>query len=374
MDGCDRKCPVKAQLKKTSILVFLAVLLFFNNGCNSQSNKTAEIMSGTIKPELFFQTREDDPEYSFPSARDMAFDSEDSFYIFDYFDNTIKKYDSNGEHLKTFGGKGQGAGEFTHLTGIRNVGNRLLAVDSVGLLSFNLDGYFLNKKSFAEEVLTEYPAIFDEGDYVGQQIHAAELKVILTFRSSMGEEYDRLAFYDIREFFPEIDEGEDFFLSSEHARSYRYALNQEENILWAASDEFKIYRYHEGEGKSIVVISEDYSPVPYPAEEKEALLEKKAKIKPPLFLYVPEIYQLIFHLLVGPEGDIWIYLKSLEKTGFLRYSAQGSLKGFYTIDADFDVTEADQIVRIYKNRMYFLVKGRKSLKIYAADLPGKPEI
>ena len=372
MDGCDRKCPVKAQLKKPSILVFLAVLFVLNNGCKSQSDKTAEIMSGIIKPELFFQTREDVSDYSFPSARDIAFDSEDSFYIFDYFDNTIKKYNSNGEHLITFGGKGQGAGEFTHLTGIRNVDDQLLAVDSVGLLSFNLDGHFLNKKSFAEEVLTEYPAIYGNGDFVGQQIHATELKVILTFRSSDGEEYDRLAFYDIREFFPEIDEGEDFFLSSEHARSYRYALDQKGDILWAASDEFKIYRYHKG--KSMVVISEDYSPIPYPAEEKEALLEKKAKIKPPLFLYVPDFYQLIFHLLVGPEGDIWIYLESMEKIGFLRYSAQGRLKGFYTVDAEFDVTEADQIVHIHKNRMYFLVKGRKSLKIYAADLPGQPEI
>ena len=100
------------------------------------------------------------------------------------------------------------------------------------------------------------------------------------------------------------------------------------------------------------------------------MLEKKAKIKPPLFMYVPDYYQLVYHLLVGPEGDIWIYLKSQEKTGFLRYSENGSLKGFYTVDADFDITEADQIVRIHKNRMYFLVKGRKALKVYAADLPG----
>jgi hypothetical protein len=359
---------VKAQYKKPLILVFLAMLLVLNNGCKSQSNKTTEIMSGTLRPELFFQTRENAPDYSFQMARDIAFGSEDSFYIFEYLDNTIKKYDSKGEHLITFGGKGQDAGEFTHLTGIRNVGDRLLAVDSVGLLSFTNDGHFLNKKSFSDEVLTEYPAITEEGNYVGQQIHADELKVILTFRSSMGEEYDRLASYDIREFFPEIEKGEDFFLSNEHARSYRYTFNQKDDILWAASDEFKIYRYREGE--SIVVISEDYSPIPFPAEEKEALLEKKSQIKPPLFMYVPDFYQLIFHLLVGPEGDIWIYLKSTEKTGFLRYSAQGSLKGFYPVDAEFDVTEADQIVRIHNNRMYFLVKGRKSLKIYVADLPG----
>jgi len=357
----------KKPIKKQSILIFLTVLLVLNNGCKSQSGKTTEIIYDSLKPELFFQTKENVPEYSFQSARDIAFDSDGSFYIFDYLDNTIKKYDSKGEHLISFGGKGQDSGKFTHLTGIRNFGDRLLAVDSVGLLSFSTEGIFLNKKSFAEEVLTEYPAIYEDGNYVGQQIHAAELKFILTFRSSKGEEYDRLAFYDIKEFFPEIDEGEDFFLSSEHARSYRYAINPKEDILWAASDEFKIYRYNQGE--SIVVISENYSPIPFPAERKEALLEKKSKIKPPLFLYVPDYYQIIFHLLVNADGDIWIYLKSLEKTGFLRYSAQGSLKGFYTVDADFDITDADHIVRIHNNRMYFLAKGRKSLKIYTAELP-----
>ena len=86
-------------------------------------------------------------------------------------------------------------------------------------------------------------------------------------------------------------------------------------------------------------------------------------------MYVPDYYQIIFHLLVNEDGDIWIYLKSLEKTGFLRYSAQGNLKGFYMVEADFDITDADHILRIHNNRMYFLVKGRKSLKIYTAELP-----
>ena len=81
MDGCHRKCPVKTQLKKTSILVFLAVLLFFNNGCNSQSHKTAEIMSGTIKPELFFQTREDVPEWVVYEMLKVMFSEEGRTYL-----------------------------------------------------------------------------------------------------------------------------------------------------------------------------------------------------------------------------------------------------------------------------------------------------
>ena len=349
-------------------LVFLAVLLVLNNVCENKKDKTSEIISGTLKPELFFQTKEDDPDYSFQMARDITFDHDGSFYIFEYLDNTIKKYDSSGEHLVTFGGKGQDAGEFTHLTGIRIVEDHLLAVDSVGLLSFSKDGDFLNKKSFSEEVLTEYPAIYEDGNYVGQQIHSGELKVILTFRSSQGEELDRLTQYDLKEFFPGLNEGEDFFLSSEHTRSYRYTIGKNKDILWAASDEFKIYQYRDGE--STVVISEEYSPVPFPPEEKEALLEKKSKIKPPLFLYVPDNYQIMFHLLVNTDGDIWIYIKSQEKTGFLRYSPEGNPRGFYTVEADFDITEGDHIIRIFNNRMYFLDKGQKSMKIYAADLPG----
>ena len=213
--------------------------------------------------------------------------------------------------------------------------------------------------------MTDHPAIFIDGSFVGLQILPDELKTVLTYRSAEGEEVDRLAFYDLQEFFPEIKTGDDFFLNNVYARSYCYTFNSQGDILWAASDDFKIQQYSQGESHS--VLTGDYTPVPFPENEKEALQAQKDKLKPPLFLYVPDKYHLIHHLLVGPGGDIWVYIKSLEKTGFLRYSSRGQEKGFYSVNSDFDMTKA--IVRIFHNQIYFLIGERGSAQVYMAEIP-----
>ena len=335
-----------------------------------ESPRTGEL-AGTIIPRLYFQSRIDDEAYSFRAPRDMTIDSEGALYIFDYSDYVIKKFGPNGQHIETFGGEGDEPGKFTHLTNIRALSDRLLAADSMALDIFSLQGEFVGRTVFPQEVLVDHPAILDDGSFAGSQIVAEELKKVLTYRSPAGVELARLASYNINEFFPEIREGEDFFLSEAHARQYTYAVEVSGAIVWAASDDFRIYRFREGVSRE--VLAETFTPAALPEEERLALEERKAKTGPPLFLYVPADYQLIHHLLAGPDGDIWVYLKSRERTGFLRYSGRGRFRGFYVIEAPFDMINPDLVVRIFNGRMYFFIsERRKPLAIYAAELPERP--
>jgi hypothetical protein len=82
---------------------------------------------------------------------------------------------------------------------------------------------------------------------------------------------------------------------------------------------------------------------------------------------VPENYQLIHHLLADETGDLWIYVMSRERTGFLLLSDRGRELGFYTLDADFDPIAAR--VTAAGGRLYFLVVERDETKIYVADRP-----
>ena len=293
--------------------------------------------------------------------RDIAVALDGSIFTFDYDEYKIKKFDGTGRLLLEFGGTGTGNGQFTHLTGLRALAGRLLAVDSVGLLTFDLDGRFLSKIPFAEEVTPDFSAAFADGRYIGYQIVAPELKAVLTLRSPQGRELDRLAAYDLKEFFPELKAGEDFFLSDEYTRNYLYAINPEGDVLWAASDALRVHLYRGGE--SWLVLAEDLTPVPFPGDERARLLRKKAAVKPPLYVYVPDRYPLLRHLAVGPDGDLWVYVQSLEKTGFLRFSKDGKAKGFVAVEADFDVGGA--VVRVFDGWMYFIV-GKE---LYAARLP-----
>lgn len=355
------------SLNRSVKILSILLLIIIISGCGTETSERAseEKSKGSIVPSLIFQTQEGDEDYSIPAARNITVDKDSAFYIFDYGENFIKKYDSSGKHLLTFGKMGTNPGEFTHLTGIIAVEDKLLAVDSVGLLAFTQYGEFIKKQPFPQEVLTDLPAIDDDGSFVGQQIVSDELKTVLTYRSPEGIELERLAFYDLNEFFPEIKAGEDFFLNNVYARFYCYDFNQQGDIYWAASDELKLYKYTQEESQ--LIFTRDYTPVLFPEEQKTALQAQKDKLKPPLFLYVPDNYPIIHHLLIGPDGDIWIYIKSREKTGFLRYSDQGEEKGFYYLNSDLDMMKAR--IRIFHNRMYFLSSGRGSAQVYLAELP-----
>ena len=243
------------------------------------------------------------------------------------------------------------------------MGGRILAVDAIGLSLFDYGGNFLEKVSYGKEVMSEFPAIFDDGRFVGKQILADEQKIALIYRAADGEELSRLDFYEISEFFPGIKKGERFFLDDTYVRAYRYTISPDGDIIWAASDALRIYRYHKG--KSSLVIEDKATAVTFPDELRKPLLERQARTKPPLFSYVPDRYQIIHHLLCGPEGDVWAYVKSRERTGFLHYSKAGKFEAFYEVEADFDMTNA--VVRLFNDQFYFVVNEKERVKVYSAS-------
>jgi len=213
----------------------------------------------------------------------------------------------------------------------------------------------------------EFPQIYQDGHFVGVKYSDMELKKILTFRDPMAVELDRLAEYDLREFFPELEEGKDFFLQDYQARFYLYDIHKNGFLIWAPSDECKVYAYKDGLSTELVTF--EHTPLPIPAEQI-AEMEKsaeRAQQNPMLHMYVPKTFQIIQHLLAAPNGDIWAYVLSSEKTGFLVFSPDGDLKSFYTVNADFDMTRIK--VEMFGGKIYYLVTGRKSAKVYASNIP-----
>ena len=351
------------KIHKTVIAVFIIL-------CSSVGTHPKDLRSpspekiGVITPKVILEQSRNKEGESYVGIRDITVDENSVLYAFDYRKYNIKKYDKEGKLLITFGGTGDEDGKFAHLCGIRAAGGRLFAVDSIGLSLFDDGGNFLKKVPYAKEILSDHPAIFDDGRFVGSQILADELKTTLTYRDADGKELKRLAFYEISEFFPGIKKGEDFFLDNKYARAYRYAISPEGDILWAASDALKINRFNKGE--SSLFIEDAATAIPFPEELRKPLLERQARTNPPLYAYVPDRYQIIHHLLCGSEGDVWVYVKSQEKTGFLHFSKTGKLDAFYEVKADFDMINA--IVRIFNGQMYFVVNKREGVKVYSASL------
>jgi hypothetical protein len=82
---------------------------------------------------------------------------------------------------------------------------------------------------------------------------------------------------------------------------------------------------------------------------------------------VPENYQLIQHLLVDETGDIWLYVLSPDRKGFLHLSDNGEELDFHAVDADFHLLTAR--VTAQGGRLYFLAGGKDETRIFVADRP-----
>ena len=359
-------------MKVLKAIISVYAFLFFNMGIHPNCPPKDRLIpsiekTGILTTQVILERSRSEEGKSYVGIRDITMDESSALYAFDYMNYKIQKYDREGKPLLAFGGTGNEDGKFSHLAGIKAVGSRILAVDFSGLSLFDSEGKFLNKHPYEKEVRVEHPAIFDDGRFVGSHILAEELKTALILRDTDGKELSRLASYDIREFFPDIKDGEDFYLDDTYARAYRYTISLAGDILWAASDAFEIYRFSKGESR--LIIEEKATAVPFPDELRKPLLDRQSRIKPPFFSYVPDKYPIVYHLLCGPDGDVWVYARSRERTGFLRYSKQGKLLGVYAVESDFDMMQA--IVRIFNGSMYFLVNERDGVKIYSAVLPGR---
>ena len=54
-----------------------------------------------------------DPAYLFESVRALARDAEGRIYVADSGSRTVRVFDDGGTHVYSFGGRGEGPGEFT---------------------------------------------------------------------------------------------------------------------------------------------------------------------------------------------------------------------------------------------------------------------
>jgi hypothetical protein len=89
--------------------------------------------------------REDDENYQFYRAYDLAVDSGDNIYVADGGNSRIQKFDKNGNYILTIGGKGQGPGEFTGISDILiDEQDNLYVLGGRRIQKFNSSGEYLN--------------------------------------------------------------------------------------------------------------------------------------------------------------------------------------------------------------------------------------
>ena len=336
-----------------SLLVFFAVILM----CSCAPDDTV-----VVHPELAFTIANGT---GLTAPRDLTVDDDGNILIFDYENYIIHKFNPSGEILATFGRSNGGVGGFRHLMAIRALGDSILALDAGALFVFDSSGQLRTTRSFADTIVCDLPRIHVSGEWVGEWIIEETAEKVLTLRKANGQQLSRIAGYQLGEFFPGVRPGEMFFIKPTQVRSYVYDFHPDGRLIWAASDELQIYITEDR--NNTILYSADWQPCPIPVNEVQAMKEQQATLNPPLFMNVPEKYQLIQHLLVDEAGNIWMYVKSKERTGLVHLSDKGVEKGFYPLEAEFDPLSAR--IAAAHGRFYFMLAGKGGTKIYIADRP-----
>jgi len=316
----------------------------------------------TLRPELAFTMSR---ESGLTGARDLTVDRAGNVFVFSYDDYAIFKFDSTGILLSTFGGTGEEPGRFQHLMAIRADGDSLFALDAGSMTVFDLSGGLLSHHSFADTITCDLPRLHFDGSWVGEWIIQETAEQALTYRNPDGTERSRVASYALGTHFPGLQAGQMFFINRTQAPGYVYDFLSDGRLVWMATDSLTV-RVRQG-GEDRVLYEAETTPVPFPEDERAALEQRQARLSPPLFLNVPQHYQVAHHLSVAESGDIWVYLMSVERTGLLRLSVEGREIAFYDVDADFDMLSAR--LTIAGNRLYFLVAGPEETAVYTVAVP-----
>jgi len=303
-------------------------------------------------------------ESGLTAPRDLTIDKDGNILVSDYNDYKIRKFSPSGEVLAVFGGTGGDDG-FEHLMSICAQGDSILALDAGALLIFDTSGNLIGKNAFSDTITCDLPRLHPSGKWAGEWIVEETAEKVLTYRQADGQQLSPVAAFELAEFFPGIRAGEMFFINPTQLRSYLYDFLPDGQLVWAVSD--RVQLRIRGDRKDTLLFAAAWQPCPYPDSLMGPMLERQAALSPPLFMNVPTHYQLIHHLAVDERGDIWVYVKSLERTGFLRLGNSGKEKGFYSVDAEFDLLSAR--VEAANDLLYFMLGGRDETRIYTAGRP-----
>ncbi len=264
--------------------------------------------------DLSIGEEEYDENYMFSAPRDIDADSQGNIYVLDSREFTIKKYDSQGKHIKNIGRFGQGPGEFDY--------PRYLCVSEGGNI-------------YVTELLERKVEVFNlEGEYQ-RVIDAKNLDVISVTRNEeliigarypeKGEKDEIRYFYKVGKYNQQKDEILEFYrqeqlgtarvsdgtFTFEYPVFVRWDINSQNHIVIATANKYEMNIFTP-EGGLLFKFNLDRKPIPVKDEVKSKISKILKGIRTGLGIDDPEIrkiveYYPVFNCISIDEKDrIWI--------------------------------------------------------------------
>ena len=193
--GCAADSPVVAGDLTTTIDTVDGVIRVTNSGTAPEWQLTHVV---SIGPKSLLVGDGGPEEFGQVTSADLG--PENEVFVGDTQNGEVRVFGLDGRHSRTFGRFGEGPGEFTYITSLAWVGDRLLALDLIGgrVVEFSSDGRALGLRNATgfwggePGVDRFYPVGADEAYSVGLVFDGTEMSRAYIGQNSAGETGDTL--------------------------------------------------------------------------------------------------------------------------------------------------------------------------------------
>lgn len=317
----------------------LVILIFSTLSFSASSADTK-----ALKFECIIKESDYDSNYIFNVAgAEMAVDDEGYIYLLDRLDGIIRKYDTEGKLILKFGRNGIGPGEIASLSEITFAGNGKLVTYNMAykiVNEFSKNGRFIKSnrkegKTFSPIFLKDNAVLYYESKWIengknynsffSYRLILEDKKGLHTLKTYTDEKYRK----------PLVKINTKLFQDNRtYCERFLYTADSQNTIYYALSDDYKIWRYKTG--KNELLIDERLTPLPFDdkkmlddIKKEEQMRQKHLGAK--YIIAVPKFHQIIYKITVDEKDNIWVYVKSREYEGLLKYSPDGRFLNYYPI-------------------------------------------
>jgi hypothetical protein len=291
-----------------------------------------------------------DENYIFSELRFIQVDKEGNIFALDSKEGKIKEFDKYGKHLRTFGKKGPGPGEWQVLSRMTLTPDGKLAILDRGnnkIAFYSLQGECLSEISTARwqflqlrvdsrsHIYADNLAFSNKG--VSQKL--LKFDPSLNLLATVAENQSDMKL-------PRINIMTDRFV---------YDIIQGDHLAWAYTTRYEIQIINL-EGKTIRKIVKDYEPIAITEKDKrEIIKERYGEEGPPqgMILEFPAHFYPIYSIVVDDKG--WFYVRTHEKDSKGNYFIDVfNHEGIYS--ARFSLPATDILSTVRQDKLYCLVE------------------
>jgi len=303
-----------------------------------------------LSQELCIGDRTDDENYMFSTIGGVMVDVEEDIIVIDEKEVVIKVFDKNGKHLRTFGKRGGGPGEFNTAARISLKGGKDIVVLDRGN---NRLSYY----SKEGQCLKEIPL----GKYSSLSRAKPDSKGFI-YADTMTVDGDT-GIYEIKRFDPELNMIE-ILARSELVRRFpevnpvsvwfMYMVREDDSFVWGWNTKYEL-TIHDPDGKPVKKIVKEYNPVKITKDEQEKIMEERfqgLEIPSTIKIVFPKSYPPFYYFICDDVGRIYVRTQRENKQGDLKWDVFDD-EGIYILS--FFLPQAELLYCIRNNKLYSFI-------------------